>query len=206
MKKWTTFLGLGAVAGTTLALLLVTGPRLVRAERSERGGEADTAAASAGPKYWNPIIKSHGAVVRYPDAAQQPRDGSKIVVDITRSGKPDVLNSGVEKVARFVNIYEGAGKKPANVDIAIVLHGGATLTALNDEAYASRFGVEKNPHLDFYKELQQAGVKVYLCGQALAAKKGTPEQVADHIPLVTSALVALVNHQADGYAYIPLGN
>ncbi|GEM_PF-5157073 len=56
------------------------------------------------------------------------------VVDVTKPGALDKLNGGIEKVARFVNIYGGAGKKPATVDIVIVLHGDATLTILNSDA------------------------------------------------------------------------
>ena len=87
------------------------------------------------PQYLNPAIANYGKVVRLPNATQQPRDGSKLVVDVTGGGDSNKLNPAIEKVARFVNIYQGAGENPVKVDIAVVLHGEATLTVLNADAY-----------------------------------------------------------------------
>ena len=58
--------------------------------------------------------------------------------------------------------------------ITIALHGEATRSVLNDAAYNSRFGVERNPNLPLIRELQRAGVEVLVCGQALNYK-GFPE-------------------------------
>lgn len=157
------------------------------------------------PEYTNPAIKEYGKVVQLPGAAQQPRGGSKIVVDVLKGGEPDKLNSAIEKVARFVNIYEGAGKEPASVQIAIVLHGDATLTILNAEAYAKRFGTKGNPNLDCLGKLQKAGVEVFVCGQSLIGKGAKPEEVDSTAKVAVSALTSLVNLQADGYSYVLLG-
>ena len=156
--------------------------------------------------YINPAIQEYGKVVKLPNAAQQPRDGSKIVVDVTKGGKPDELNPAIEKVARFVNIYRGAGKTPAKPEIAIVLHGDATLSVLNSDAYAKRFETTDNPNLDCLHELHEAGVEVFVCGQSLISKGAKPEEVVAYSNVAVSALTSLVNLQADGYAYVPLGN
>ena len=159
-------------------------------------------AAPAKPR--SPKIAKYGQVVRLPDAPQQPRDGSRIVVDLTRGGDPAKLNPGVEKVARFVNIYSSAGKQAATARIAVVLHGDAMLTVLNDDAYAKRFGVKGNPNLDCLHELHEAGVELLVCGQSLTSKGGKPEEVVVFADTAVSGLTALVNLQADGYAYMPL--
>ncbi|WP_187781986.1 DsrE family protein [Gimesia chilikensis] len=155
-------------------------------------------------EYQHPRIKEYGKVVQLPDAAQQPRDQSKICVDLTKGGPADKLNPSIEKVARFVNIYEGAGKDPAAAKIAVVLHGDATLCALNDDAYAERFNTKSNPNLDCLHELHEAGVEIYVCGQSLVGKGGQPDQVVVFTDVAVSALTSLVNLQADGYAYVPL--
>lgn len=163
--------------------------------------------ASAQPKkkvsFIYPAIQKYGKVVKLPKATQQPRDGSKIVVDLTSGGKPEELFPSVEKVARFVNIYRGAGKTPEKVEISVVLHGDATLAILNDEAYAKRFKTKGNPNLDCLQKLHEAGVKIFVCGQSLIHKGGSPDEVviAD---VAVSALTTLVNLQADGYSYVPL--
>tara|TARA_R110002095_G_scaffold78106_3_gene67229 strand:- start:45278 stop:46276 length:999 start_codon:yes stop_codon:yes gene_type:complete len=155
-------------------------------------------------EYLNPVIKEYGKVMPLPDAAQQPRDGSKICVDVTKGGDASKLNPGIEKVARYVNIYQGAGKSPAEVQIAVVLHGDATLCVLNDDVYSRRFGTEGNPNLELLHELHEAGVEIYVCGQSLISKKGKPEDVVVFSDVAVSALTSLVNLQTDGYAYVPL--
>ena len=154
-------------------------------------------------KYIYPAIENYGKVVQFKDAAQQPRDGSKIVVDITRGDDPDKMNSAIEKVCRFVNIYAGAGAKAAKVEIAVVLHGSATLAVLNSQAYSKRFKVKENPTLEVLKVLRNAGVKVYVCGQSLTSKGATPSEVSDQAEVAVSALTSLVNLQADGYSLLP---
>jgi uncharacterized protein len=154
--------------------------------------------------YTNPLITEYGKVVRLPDAAHQPRQGAKIVVDVTKGDFPDKLNQAVGKAARFVNIYGGAGAKPATVKIALVMHGDATLVVLSPNAYSARFGGDGNPNLDCLRRLHEEGVEIYVCGQSLVEKGARPEDVADFADVAVSALTALVNLQGDGYAYVPL--
>jgi intracellular sulfur oxidation DsrE/DsrF family protein len=86
------------------------------------------------------------------------------------------------------------------VKIAVVLHGEATKSALNEEFYRARFQVEQNPNLTLIRELQMAGVEVFVCGQALNYK-GFPESaVVGSIPIADSALTVNVNKQTAGYA------
>ncbi len=164
-------------------------------------------AAAAKPKSddsESPRIEGHGRVTPFPDAPEQPRDGSKFVVDLTAGGPPKELSKGLDKVARFVNIYSQAGKKPARARISVVLHGDATNLALNDAAYAAAFQTEANPNLPLLRELQKAGVEFVVCGQALTLKGYQPKQAAEEVQVAVSGLTALVNRQEDGYAYVPL--
>lgn len=115
------------------------------------------------------------------------------------------MNPAIEKVARFANIYHGAGKQPAKAEITIVLHGDATLTILNADAYSSRFETKGNPNLDCLKKLRESGVEILVCGQSLIGKGEKPENVVKFTDVAVSALTSLVNLQSDGYAYVPLG-
>ena len=155
-------------------------------------------------EYSNPAIENYGKVVQLPQAAQQPRDGSKICVDLTQGGESDKLNPGIEKLARFVNIYAGAGKQPARLELAVVLHGDATLAALDADSYSKRFRTQGNPNLDCLHTLHEAGVQIYVCGQSLISKEAKPDEVAVFVDVAVSGLTSLVNLQADGYAYFPL--
>lgn len=151
-----------------------------------------------------PGIEGYGAVQPFPEAAEQPRNNSKIVVDVTQGGPRDQINPAVDKLARFINIYARAGKVSTNVEIAVVLHGDATHVALNDEAYGREFGLETNPNLPLIRKLREHGVEFLVCGQAMTRKKLDTNQVAPDITLAVSGLTALVNKQQDGYAYLPL--
>jgi ubiquinone/menaquinone biosynthesis C-methylase UbiE/intracellular sulfur oxidation DsrE/DsrF family protein len=151
-----------------------------------------------------PIISAMGGVVSIPTAAEKPRPGAKIVFDATADAKPGDVNKGLERAARLLNLYGARGLKATDVKIAVVLHGEATKSALNDAFYGPRFGLEKNPNLPLMRELQQAGVEVFVCGQALNYK-GFPESaVAKEISIADAALTVIINKQTDGYAYIPI--
>lgn len=153
----------------------------------------------------HPLIDDHGAVFQLPAAAQQPRVGSKLLVDLTQGGDPSKVNPGLDKVARFVNIYAGGGAKAAAVQIAVVLHGDATLAVLNSDAYTAKFNTKDNPNLSLLRQLSEANVELYVCGQSLISKGGAPEEVVVFAETAVSALTSLVNLQADGYGYVPLG-
>lgn len=155
--------------------------------------------------YIYPAVKELGKVVKLPLAAHQPRNGSKIVVDLITGGEPGQLNSGIEKVARFVNIYAGAGAEPAKVNIAVVLHGEATLIGLKPDIYSARFDCDENPNLACIQKLMDSGVEIFVCGQSLVGKGLKPGDVHANVTVAVSALSALVNLQADGHAYVPLG-
>lgn len=152
----------------------------------------------------HPRIESHGKVVRLPDAAEQPRANSRICVDVTADGSHEAIHPGIEKLARFVNIYAGAGANPADVRITAVLHGKATTVALTDEAYAQRLGTKGNPNLPLLRKLREAGVELLVCGQAAAGLGVKDEEIANEVGIAVSALTVNVNRQMEGFAYIPL--
>lgn len=151
-----------------------------------------------------PVIAGHGSVVRLPDAVHQPRSGTRLIVDLTKGGPDDQLNAGLEKVAKYVNIYAGAGAEPAESQIAVVFHGDATLIVLNDDAYSEKFQTQSNPNLKLLRQLHEAGVELVVCGQSLTSKGSKTEDVAVFVETGVSALTVVVNLQADGYAYVPL--
>ena len=152
----------------------------------------------------HPVIANYGSVVKLADAAHQPRPGTKLLVDLTKGGDADKLNSGLEKVAKYLNIYAGGGAEPADAQIAVVFHGDATQLVLNADAYSATFKTEGNPNLELLHQLHEAGVELYVCGQTLISKGSKPEEVAVFVDTAVSALTAVVNLQADGYAYVPM--
>lgn len=151
-----------------------------------------------------PIIAGYGGVVAVSNAAEKPRASAKVLLDVTADSKPGDVNKGLERAARLLNLYGAAGLTAADLKLAVVVHGEATKSILRDDFYQQRFGVEHNPNLPLIRALRQAGVEVFVCGQALDAK-GFPESVvADVAQVADSALTVVANRQQDGYAGIPV--
>jgi intracellular sulfur oxidation DsrE/DsrF family protein len=192
----------------TAALLVLIALAAHDVLRSDSAEESRAAVTQSGPsdgvQFVNPRIAEHGQVVRLPAAVDQPRRGAKICVDVTAGGPPESINPAIEKVARYVNIYAGAGREPAEAEITVCLHGEATLCALSADDYAQQFQTDGNPSLALMRELRESGVEFRVCGQSLAGKGFTAANVCDDVEVAVSALTVLVNRQADGYAYVPL--
>lgn len=150
-----------------------------------------------------PIIPNVGGVVPLPNAAEQTRKGAKVVIDVTADGKPADVNKGLERAARLLNLYGAAGLAASDVKVAVVFHGEATKTVLNDATYKAKFGIDKNPNLAVIADLRKAGVEVFVCGQALAYKGFEEADVATGVRAAAAALTVVVNRQNDGYAYVP---
>jgi len=183
---------------------LIAGRATYRTYADQLETPAAAAPEAQTAQFIHPKLKSHGQVVRLPDAVEQPRAGSNVCVDITADGPVNEVHPAIDKVARFVNIYAGAGKQPAEVKITVVLHGGATQVALSDVEYRRHLKVDSNPNTQLVRELCEAGVEFIVCGQALAHKGFSPEGVTTDIKIAVSALTANVNRQADGYAVVQL--
>jgi intracellular sulfur oxidation DsrE/DsrF family protein len=150
-----------------------------------------------------PLVPGHGGVVSLPRAAEQPRKGAKAVFDITADAKTGEVNQGLKHVARLLNLYGAAGLMARDVKIAAVFHGEADKAVLSDAAYAARFKVAANPNLPLIRDLQKAGVEVFVCGQSLHDLGFKAEEVAGEVPVADSAMLVLLNKQTDGYACVP---
>lgn len=162
------------------------------------------------PKFQYPVIKDHGGIVVLPDAAHQPQQNSKVLLDIISDKKSGKVITGFDRAALILNQYTQAKAGTDNgLKMAIVLHGPATQAALGDEGYARHTqpyakaqGAGKNPNLELIRQLKQAGVEIYVCGQALAHHGYGTDEVAPEVTVAVSAATVNINLQMDGYAQI----
>lgn len=152
----------------------------------------------------HPIVEGFGAVRPVARDVEAPRPGAKVIFDVTAETKEGAPNKGLDRAAKLLNLYGLAGRKASDVSIAIVLHGGATRSALSDDA-AKRLELgESNPDLKLIEKLRAAGVEVLVCGQSLAEKGYALEDVSPDVVVAFSAMTTVVNRQADGYSYVPV--
>ncbi len=111
------------------------------------------------------------------------------------------MNPGLEKIARFLNLYAAAGVPPEQMELVAVLHGGATEAVMGDEGYRARHQ-RPNPNTSLLHELARAGVELNVCGQALAHQRIDREQVAEPIQVALAALTVVSTLQLRGWALL----
>jgi intracellular sulfur oxidation DsrE/DsrF family protein len=164
-------------------------------------------AASAADDFWQmPTITAAGKMHPLPQAAYQPdrKVTYKLVFALTKGAdKPDQINPSLDRVARAVNLYTGAGVPLNHLKFVAVASGPATELALNDEQYRKLHNVA-NPNLPVIEQLRKAGVDVAVCGQAVAEHKYEYDWVNSHVTLALSALTTITVLQQRGYALVPL--
>ena len=153
-----------------------------------------------------PVVRDFGGVYPIPEASEFPRSDIlyKVIVDLkSGSATTDATNPALYNLARLMNLHGIGGVDKENMKVLAVVHGEATMAVLSDEAYKNRFGRE-NPNSELLKALQEAGVKLFICGQSLHARKVRPEELAEGINISLSALTMLTTYQLEGYALISL--
>lgn len=150
----------------------------------------------------NPVIKNFGGVfpIPYADEKPDPNLDYNIVIEIERpSDKPDTLSWALNNVARLLNLHVSGGVPKEKLHVVLAIHGGAAYTAMNNEAYRAKYGVD-NPNLKLYQELNDAGVKIFVCGQSLIARSIDKSKMVPQVKIATSMLTTLTTYQLKGYA------
>lgn len=169
-------------------------------------GFLGSASAAEGPAF--PVIQGYGPAYHIPHAAEMPyqKHGIKTLFDVTKGAKsPDKVNPSLDHIARYLNVYALAGVKPKDMHLVAVLHGKATAAALNDRAYNQAMHTQSgNPNVKLLDALRRAGVKLYVCGQALHDFKYHAKDVLPGIQRTLSALVVVTNYQEKHYVYFPM--
>ena len=160
---------------------------------------AESAAPATGP-----VIKDFGP--HYPDAAPgfvtATVSDTHVVFDIARSDQDaDLVNPRIETAARFLNMHAANGIDPAQMHLALVIHGAAAGDVLSDSAYKQRNGIA-NPNSPLIAQLADAGVEFIVCGQTAAYRGFSAEEFAPNVKQALSAMTALVTLQNKGYALI----
>jgi intracellular sulfur oxidation DsrE/DsrF family protein len=166
-------------------------------------GLAMPAMAMAG-EWVTPAIDGYGGVHPLPHAMVQPnpKHRYKAIFDVTSHAKdPSEVNPGLKHVARAVNAFASAGVPLSHLHFVAIVHGPATSAILSDAAYKKLFNVD-NPNIDLLSKLKKAGVKVFVCGQAMYDLKYPLADVSKDVHVALSALPTVVIYGDMGYAYM----
>jgi len=124
----------------------------------------------------------------------------KVLWDVSAApAKPDEMPAGMARPANFLMLAEANGIDRARVHLALIVSGGAVQSVLTNDAYKAATGVD-NPSLALLKAMSDAGVQVIVCGQAMAGRRITRDQVLPFVKVATSATFARATLHAQGYA------
>ncbi|PWT76107.1 MAG: sulfur reduction protein DsrE [Proteobacteria bacterium] len=162
-------------------------------------------ASAAEPAWVNPAIADFGAVVSLPEAGMQPSTETdyKVVFNVTGGGGNDKVNPSLDRVARAVNVFASAGVPLSRLHFVAVIHGPATSAVLDNEHYKEKFSLD-NPNTKLISELKTAGVKVVVCGQALANNKFPHDWVNRDVEITLAAISDVIILEQHGYVLFPM--
>src|SRR5262249_29484373 len=126
----------------------------------------------------------------------------RAIFDATRGAeKPGQLLPALNMAGSELNALVASDVPLRNVKFAIVFHGDALSGILDAAHYKAKFGVD-NPNLPVVEKMRQAGVKLFVCGQQVAADKIDPNTLAKEVTIASDALIVLITYQNDGYALL----
>jgi len=179
------------------------------------GGHAAAAHKAKDKTVWiHPVIAKFGGVHPRTDVDMQPDPNAvyKVFVDVVGYSKdPSRMDGSLQRLARLVNLM-GFAKVPArNVHIVALLDERAGAATLTDEAYVRMMkerepkqakGLTGNPNLPILHALKKAGVKVEVCGQALADNDFQHDWVNKDVTITLSALSDLIMYGNMGYSFV----
>lgn len=163
-------------------------------------GLTSAAAQEASP----PAIAGYGKTLPTEGLANPPDKATRyrVVFEITRAAtEPGQINPALERVARFINVLSEVGVHPLAGDVVVVIHGPATPSVLDDDAYKARFN-QANPNTALISALRTAGVDLHVCNFALANAKINKASVAEGVMVDVAAMVTLATLQLKGWAII----
>ena len=161
--------------------------------------------APPAPNRSGPVIQSGGATYDVPRIDfKTPLDLTyRVAFELSKGSSPaTAVDPGLDSVARFLNMQARAGVPLGQLKLAVVVHGGATLDLLNNEAYRERTGAN-NPNLTLIADLSKAGVQIIVCGQSAASRGLTKEMFLEPVNVALSAMTAFAVLQERGYHVNP---
>ena len=151
----------------------------------------------------NPIIPDYGTIYSLEGVRLPAKDVHyKVVVDLKAPvTDPSRVNSGLNNLARFLNLHGAAGLGMEDIHLVVAVHGGATSTILSDEGYQEKHGVP-NPNLPLLTQLREAGVEMFVCGQSLIARGYDRRFVSSDVEVALSMLTVVTEHMMKGHGLL----
>lgn len=149
-----------------------------------------------------PVFESFGKHAPVSGIQISSQQKFKIAFDVAKGAEPGAMNRRFETLARFINMHVANGAKLENIDLALVVHGSATIDVMNNNAYKSRKGKD-NDSKALLDALMSHGVRVIVCGQSAAANDVKKNMLIDGVEVDLSAMTAHARLNEEGYRVNP---
>jgi intracellular sulfur oxidation DsrE/DsrF family protein len=108
------------------------------------------------------------------------------------------LAPGFRSPPNLLRQLESNGVPRRNIRMAVIVHGTATPSLLNNAAYKARTGAD-NGSIALLTALHEAGVQIIVCGQALINRNVPRDQLLPFVQVATTATSAHAILSAQGY-------
>ncbi len=145
---------------------------------------------------WSGVIP-----VDNPTEIPDPNKDYKLLFELTEKN-PDSLakeiNSGLDEVARLLNLHIASGIPAKRIIPVVVIHGPALRAIWVNERYKKKYAVD-NPNVKLVQDLQNVGTKFIACGQAMAYNELKPQDLLPNVKVSLTAQTVLSNYQLQGY-------
>ncbi len=122
--------------------------------------------------------------------------------DVKDQADAGALNRTLVSAARFINMHVRAGVDPDNIDVAVIVHGGAVKDVTNAAHYDSAVGGE-NANAALIAALTQKNVRIIVCGQSATYYEVDNDDLLPNVEMALSAMTAHALLQQSGYTINP---
>jgi intracellular sulfur oxidation DsrE/DsrF family protein len=153
-----------------------------------------------------PLIKNSkwSGVFPVKDIKEKPDTSMKykLLMNLTEWEKDTAsirqISSGLAEIGRIINLHAAAGVPKENLDVVIVVHGGALNAFLTNPEYQAKFKMD-NPSMDILKQFLALKARFIACGQAKLFLDIPTEKMIPELNTALTAQVALSTYQLKGY-------
>ncbi|TMP72033.1 hypothetical protein CWB76_04920 [Pseudoalteromonas sp. S1609] len=150
-----------------------------------------------------PVIKDYGYFYNVPEHVSDLNQAQfKVAFDVGKGAEKGVQNNHINSLARFINMHVAHGVKPENIQLALVVHGEASVDVLKNSDYKARFEKD-NKTESLIKQLLANNTQVYVCGQSAMHMKVAADQLIPGVKMALSAMTAHAQLQQQGYTLNP---
>lgn len=150
-----------------------------------------------------PVFENFGPVAAVSTDFETPKGVElKHSFDVSKQADAGALNRTLVSAARFINMHARAGVDVEDIDVAVVVHGGAVNDVTGAAHYAEAVSGE-NANAALIEALTSKGVRVIVCGQSAAYYNVGNEDLLPGVEMALSAMTAHAVLQQAGYTINP---